>query len=110
MSAFDETDDLHRAATFGAFQWIEFVDSLDQPRPRGNRTHVETETTRRERWGFGWASIAVRSTGIFFELDPALAQEIAILIAGQAGARNLHEREDWRTWSAHEKTEAYNKP
>ena len=40
LSTFDETDDLHRAATFGTFQWIDFVDTLDQPRPRGNRTRA----------------------------------------------------------------------
>ncbi len=40
LSTFDETDDLHCAATFGTFQWIDFVDSLDQPRPRGNRTRA----------------------------------------------------------------------
>ncbi|MDG2105589.1 MAG: hypothetical protein P8J91_17695, partial [Pirellulaceae bacterium] len=33
LATFDKTDDLHRAATFGTFQWIDFVDSLDQPRP-----------------------------------------------------------------------------
>ena len=40
LSTFDETDDLHCAATFGTFQWIDVVDSLDQPRPRGNRTRA----------------------------------------------------------------------
>ena len=32
LATFDKTDDLHRAATFGTFQWIDFVESLDQTR------------------------------------------------------------------------------
>ncbi len=40
LSTFDETDDLHCAAAFRTFQWIDFVDSLDQRRPRGNRTRA----------------------------------------------------------------------
>ena len=40
LSTLNETDDLHRAATLGTLQRIDFVDSLDQPRPRGNRTRA----------------------------------------------------------------------
>ncbi len=36
LSTFDATDDLHRIATFGTSRWIDFVDSLDQSRPKNN--------------------------------------------------------------------------
>lgn len=46
LSTFDETDDLHRAATLGTLQRIDLVDSLDQI------AHVETEPARMERSRF----------------------------------------------------------
>ena len=38
LSTLDETDDFHRAAALGTRQRVDFIHSLDQPRPRGNRT------------------------------------------------------------------------
>ena len=34
LSTFNESNDLQRIATLGTFQWIDFIDSLEQPPPK----------------------------------------------------------------------------
>jgi len=37
LATLDEADDLHLSAATRALQWVDFIDTLDEPRPRGKR-------------------------------------------------------------------------
>ena len=89
-TAFDETDDLHLTAAARALQWVDFVHSLDQHRPSGNRAGtgavgvrllgIQRGTVEREFLRFGFVRLPL------FRAGPPLPVRVPTKIANQVFA------------------------